>query len=58
MGQIPLSSSASADYPQHDEQRSDKTREIAADVAYRQIAIVKSTSSSSGELVQVTVTGF
>lgn len=40
MTQIPLSDTASADSPEADKVRNDKTREIAADVAYRQIAIV------------------
>ena len=38
--QIPLSGAASADRPQEDSERDDGTREVAADVAYRQIAIV------------------
>jgi hypothetical protein len=40
MSQIPLSQSASADRPDADERREDQTRQIARDVAYRQIAIV------------------
>jgi glyoxylase-like metal-dependent hydrolase (beta-lactamase superfamily II) len=40
MNQIPLSESASADCPRADDLRDDKTRQIAPDVAYRQIAIV------------------
>jgi glyoxylase-like metal-dependent hydrolase (beta-lactamase superfamily II) len=40
MNQIPISQSASADQPEADERRNDKTRQIAVDVAYRQIAIV------------------
>jgi glyoxylase-like metal-dependent hydrolase (beta-lactamase superfamily II) len=40
MNQIPLPNSARADDPEADEARDDKTRQIAADVAYRQIAIV------------------
>jgi glyoxylase-like metal-dependent hydrolase (beta-lactamase superfamily II) len=40
MTQIALSDAAAADNPQADEDRNDKTRQIAPDVAYRQIAIV------------------
>jgi glyoxylase-like metal-dependent hydrolase (beta-lactamase superfamily II) len=40
MTQIPLPEAASADHPEADRVRDDKTREIAPDVAYRQIAIV------------------
>ena len=40
MNQIPISQSASAEHPDADERRDDKTRQIAVDVAYRQIAIV------------------
>jgi glyoxylase-like metal-dependent hydrolase (beta-lactamase superfamily II) len=40
MNQIPISQSASAEHPEADERRDDKTRQIAVDVAYRQIAIV------------------
>src|SRR3978361_2156696 len=40
MAQIPLSDAASADRPEFDKLRDDKTRQIAPDVAYRQIAIV------------------
>jgi hypothetical protein len=40
MAQIPLSETASADRPEYDKLRDDKTRQIAPDVAYRQIAIV------------------
>jgi|SRR4051812_25532414 hypothetical protein len=40
MTQIPLSQTASADRPEYDKLRDDKTRQIAPDVAYRQIAIV------------------
>src|SRR5215218_2733046 len=40
MNQIPLSESARAEHPEADEVRDDKTRQIAADLAYRQIAIV------------------
>src|SRR3978361_1712906 len=40
MAQIPLSETASADRPENDKLRDDKTRQIAPDVAYRQIAIV------------------
>ena len=40
MTQIPLSESASADSPENDKLRDDKTRQIAPDLAYRQIAIV------------------
>jgi glyoxylase-like metal-dependent hydrolase (beta-lactamase superfamily II) len=40
MSQIPLLQSASADHPDADERREDQTRQIARDVAYRQIAIV------------------
>jgi hypothetical protein len=40
MNQIPLPDSARADDPEADEVRDDKTRQIATDVAYRQIAIV------------------
>src|SRR3954452_3180536 len=40
MNQIPLANSAPADDPEADEARDDKTRQIATDVAYRQIAIV------------------
>src|SRR3954453_8934005 len=38
--QIPLSPAASADHPEQDSARDDGTREIASDVAYRQLAIV------------------
>jgi len=38
--QIPLSPTASADRPEQDTERDDATREIASDVAYRQLAIV------------------
>src|ERR1700712_3659271 len=40
MAQIPLSETASADRPLDDKLRDDKTRQIALDLAYRQIAIV------------------
>jgi hypothetical protein len=40
MTQIVLSEAAAADNPDADRARNDKTRQIAADVAYRQIAIV------------------
>jgi glyoxylase-like metal-dependent hydrolase (beta-lactamase superfamily II) len=40
MNQIPLSRSASADAPRDDDLRDDKTRQLAPDLAYRQIAIV------------------
>src|SRR4051794_37108280 len=40
MAQIPLSETASADRPEYDSLRNDKTRQIAPDLAYRQIAIV------------------
>jgi glyoxylase-like metal-dependent hydrolase (beta-lactamase superfamily II) len=40
MNQIPLPDSARAEHPEADEVRDDKTRQIAPDVAYRQIAIV------------------
>jgi hypothetical protein len=40
MTQIPLSHTASADRPEYDKLRDDKARQIAPDVAYRQIAIV------------------
>src|SRR3569833_1531412 len=40
MTQIPLSRTASADRPEYDKLRDDKPRQIAPDVAYRQIAIV------------------
>jgi glyoxylase-like metal-dependent hydrolase (beta-lactamase superfamily II) len=40
MTQIPLSEAASADRPEDDQLRDDKTRQIASDLAYRQIAIV------------------
>lgn len=40
MNQIPLPQSASAEHPEADEHRDDKTREIASDLAYRQTAIV------------------
>ena len=40
MSQIPLSETASADRPEYDKLRDDKTRQIAPDLAYRQIAIV------------------
>jgi len=40
MTQIPLSQTASADPPEYDKLRDDKTRQIAPDIAYRQIAIV------------------
>jgi glyoxylase-like metal-dependent hydrolase (beta-lactamase superfamily II) len=40
MQQIPLSESATADFQATDDYRVDKTRQLAADLAYRQIAIV------------------
>src|ERR1700684_4366922 len=40
MTQIPLSASADAEHPDADVERNDSTRQIAADVAYRQLAIV------------------
>src|SRR4051794_30704833 len=40
MNQIPLPETASADHPEADKARGDKTRQIARDVAYRQVAIV------------------
>src|SRR3954468_4620765 len=40
MTQISLSSSADAEHPQSDLDRNDNTRQIVADVAYRQLAIV------------------
>jgi hypothetical protein len=40
MAQIPLSQTASADRTEYDNLRDDKTRQIARDLAYRQIAIV------------------
>jgi glyoxylase-like metal-dependent hydrolase (beta-lactamase superfamily II) len=40
MPQIPLSANASADHPSDDAQRDDKTRQIVADIAYRQIILV------------------
>jgi hypothetical protein len=40
MSQIPLSGTASADRPEYDKLRDDKMRQIAPDLAYRQIAIV------------------
>jgi glyoxylase-like metal-dependent hydrolase (beta-lactamase superfamily II) len=40
MPQIPLSETASADRTEYDKLRDDKTRQIAPDLAYRQIAIV------------------
>ena len=40
MNQMPLPDSARAEHPEADEARDDKTRQIATDVAYRQIAIV------------------
>jgi glyoxylase-like metal-dependent hydrolase (beta-lactamase superfamily II) len=40
MSQVPLSKNASADHPEGDNERDDKTRQIAPDVAYRQLAIV------------------
>jgi glyoxylase-like metal-dependent hydrolase (beta-lactamase superfamily II) len=40
MNQIPLSDSAAADHPRDDQLRDDKTRQLAPDLAYRQIAIV------------------
>jgi len=40
MTQIPLSKRASADVPQDDNVRDDKTRQLGPDLAYRQIAIV------------------
>ena len=40
MAQIPLSETASADRTEYDKLRDDKTRQIAPDLAYRQIAIV------------------
>lgn len=40
MAQIPLPSAAEAEYPNIDRDRNDNTRQIVADVAYRQLAIV------------------
>ncbi len=40
MAQIPLSSAAEAEHPERDAQRDDNVREIAADVGYKQLAIV------------------
>ena len=40
MTQISLPSSADAEHPQSDLDRNDNTRQIVADVAYRQLAIV------------------
>ena len=40
MTQIPLSSAAEAEHPEFDSERNDNTRQIVADVAYRQLAIV------------------
>jgi glyoxylase-like metal-dependent hydrolase (beta-lactamase superfamily II) len=40
MSQIPIPQSATAEHPRVDKIRDDKTRQIAPDVAYRQIAIV------------------
>jgi glyoxylase-like metal-dependent hydrolase (beta-lactamase superfamily II) len=40
MNQIPLSERAAADVPRADDVRDDKTRELAPDLAYRQVAIV------------------
>ncbi|KPF98093.1 MBL fold metallo-hydrolase, partial [Rhodopseudomonas sp. AAP120] len=40
MAQIPLSSSAEAERPDLDAERDDQVREIAPDVAYKQLAIV------------------
>src|SRR5215207_11145556 len=40
MSQIPIPQGASAEHPRADAIRDDKTRQIAPDVAYRQIAIV------------------
>jgi phosphoribosyl 1,2-cyclic phosphodiesterase len=40
MAQIPLSETASADCAEYDKLRNDKTRQIAPDLAYRQIAMV------------------
>ncbi|WP_369723179.1 MBL fold metallo-hydrolase [Bradyrhizobium sp. LLZ17] len=40
MTQIPLSSAAEAEHPKFDLDRNDNTRQIVADVAYRQLAIV------------------
>jgi glyoxylase-like metal-dependent hydrolase (beta-lactamase superfamily II) len=40
VSQIPIPQSARAEHPKADEIRDDKTRQIAPDVAYRQIAIV------------------
>jgi len=40
MTQVPLSADASADDPSHDRQADGKIREIAEDVAYRQILLV------------------
>ena len=40
MTQIPLSSTAEAEHPAFDFDRNDDTRQIVADVAYRQLAIV------------------
>jgi hypothetical protein len=41
MAQIPVPESVSADNPSQDKRRNDDTRQIAIDVAYRQIVIVK-----------------
>src|SRR5690349_3606492 len=40
MSQIPLSTSAEAEHAQSDLDRNDNTRQIVADVAYRQLVIV------------------
>jgi glyoxylase-like metal-dependent hydrolase (beta-lactamase superfamily II) len=40
MAQIPLPSAAAAEHPEFDLDRNDDTRQIVADVAYRQLAIV------------------
>lgn len=40
MTQIPLSPAADAEHPEFDVDRNDNTRQIVADVAYRQLAIV------------------
>ena len=40
MAPIPLPSAADAEHPNVDLDRNDKTRQIVADLAYRQLAIV------------------
>lgn len=58
MNQIDLPDSAAADVPRADDLRDDKTRQLAADLAYRQVAIVNVmffglTSSGDGAWVLI-----